>query len=102
MPNHHSIAQSLTSVCAFENTCSVGQLFNSHRAAPGFPASESAGSNRTISSVMLSGAPPSLARASSYFAAPSGAGSASSVAAITSLVTISVNPSEQSSKRSPA
>ena len=47
---------------------------------------------------MLSGAPPSFACASSFFAALSGAGSASSVAAIASFVTISVNPSEQSSK----
>jgi hypothetical protein len=46
----------------------------SHRASPGFPASESAGSNRTISSVMLSRAPPSFACASSFVAATSGNG----------------------------
>jgi hypothetical protein len=40
------MAQLLKSVCAFENTCSVGELFNFHRASPGFPASESVGSNR--------------------------------------------------------
>ena len=74
----------------------------SHRASPGSPAAESAGSNRTMSSVMLSGPPPSVACASSFFAASSGAGSRSSVAAIASFVTVSVNPSEHSSKRSPA
>jgi hypothetical protein len=42
--------------------------------------------------------PSSVACASSFFAATSGAGSAASVAAIASFVTISVSPSEHSNK----
>ena len=65
-------------------------------------AAGAAGSNRTIRTVILSRPPASFACATSLVQAASGSGSARSVAAIASLVTISVNPSEHSSRRSPA
>jgi hypothetical protein len=66
------------------------------------PESASAGSNRTISRVILSRPPASFACASSFLQAASGSGSARRTAAIASFVTISVKPSEQSRMQSPA
>ena len=74
---------------------------SAYGASPTSPVVESAESKRTTISVMLSLAAPSLARASKFLAATSGAGSAPRMAAIASFVTISVNPSEHRSKRSP-
>ena len=59
-------------------------------------------SNLTITAVILSRPPASFACATSVLQAAAGSDSARRTLAIASLVTISVNPSEHSSRRSPA
>ena len=65
-------------------------------------AYDDAGSNLTITAVILSRPPASFACATSVLQAEAGSDSARRIIAIASLVTISVNPSEHSSRRSPA
>src|SRR5688572_2076659 len=63
---------------------------------------DDAGSNLTMTAVILSRPPASFACATSVLQAASGSGSSRRTAVIASLVTMSVNPSEHSSRRSPA